>query len=58
MFVRFPECEKLSSNILQLDELTFYYREDKPIFEKVDCNANMGSRICIVSGSLSGIIYL
>ena len=46
---RFPECDKLSSSVLQLDELQFYYAKDKIIFNNVDCNANMESRICIVS---------
>lgn len=46
---RFPECEKLSPPILQLDEVTFYYTTEKVIFSNVCLNANMTSRICIVS---------
>ncbi|XP_060605726.1 ATP-binding cassette sub-family F member 3-like [Ruditapes philippinarum] len=52
--IRFPECEKLSSNILQLDELQFYYSKDRIIFDNVDCNANMSSRICIVGENGAG----
>ena len=32
-----------------MDELQFYYSKDRIIFNNVDCNANMQSRICIVS---------
>ena len=49
LFFRFPECDKLSSSVLQLDEMQFYYSKDKIVFNNVDCNANMESRICIVS---------
>ncbi|WAR15399.1 ABCF3-like protein [Mya arenaria] len=52
--MKFPECEKLTSNILQLDELCFYYSKERPIFENVDCNANMSSRICIVGDNGAG----
>ncbi|PVD35594.1 hypothetical protein C0Q70_02557 [Pomacea canaliculata] len=45
--LRFPECEKLSPPILQLDEVTFYYTTEKVIFSNVCLNANMTSRICI-----------
>ena len=49
MNFRFPECDKLSPPILQLDDVTFYYNKDKILFDKVCVNANMDSRICIVS---------
>ena len=55
-FFRFHECEKLTSNVLQLDEVQFYYKKDSIIFDKVDCNANMQSRICIVSTGLDYIV--
>ena len=41
--------EKLASQVLQLDEVTYYYCKDLPIFNDVCISANMESRICIVS---------
>ncbi|XP_025083351.1 LOW QUALITY PROTEIN: ATP-binding cassette sub-family F member 3-like [Pomacea canaliculata] len=52
--LRFPECEKLSPPILQLDEVTFYYTTEKVIFSNVCLNANMTSRICIVGENGAG----
>ena len=49
--LKFPEAEKLSPPILQLDELTFHYVPGKPVFTNVNVNANMESRVCIVSSS-------
>jgi ATP-binding cassette subfamily F protein 3 len=51
---RFPEVEKLSSPILQLDEVYFYYSKDSPIFDNVCISANMESRICIVGENGAG----
>jgi len=51
---RFPEVEKLSSPILQLDEVFFYYMKDTPIFDNVCISANMESRICIVGENGAG----
>ena len=48
---RFPEVDKLTSQVLQLDEVTFYYDKDAPIFNNICISANMESRICIVSRS-------
>ena len=47
--LKFPECDKLSPPILQLDEVTFYYNKDQVIFKNTDVCAAMDSRICIVS---------
>ncbi|KAK3705518.1 hypothetical protein RRG08_041392 [Elysia crispata] len=52
--LRFPECEKLSPPILQLDDLVFYYSKEKILFNKVCVNANMDSRICIVGDNGAG----
>lgn len=46
---RFPEVEKLSPPVLQLDEVHFYYSKEMPIFDKIDISANSESRICVVS---------
>jgi len=48
---RFPEVDKLPSQVLQLDEVSFYYSKESPVFQNVCLSANMDSRICIVSGS-------
>ena len=40
-----------------MDELQFYYSKDRIIFNNVDCNANMQSRICIVSNDNLQFIY-
>jgi len=52
--LKFPECDKLSPPILQLDDVTFYYNKDKILFDKVCVNANMDSRICIVGDNGAG----
>ncbi|KAK2148716.1 hypothetical protein LSH36_486g02016 [Paralvinella palmiformis] len=52
--IRFPEVEKLSPPILQLDEMSFHYNKDRPIFSDVSLNANMESRICIVGENGAG----
>ena len=49
--LRFPETEKLSPPILQLDEVDFHYVPNNPIFRKMCISAAMDSRICIVSTS-------
>ncbi|CAC5384207.1 ABCF3 [Mytilus coruscus] len=51
---RFPECERLSPPILQLDEVGFYYSKDQVIFNSICVNADMESRICIVGENGAG----
>ncbi|XP_070207876.1 ATP-binding cassette sub-family F member 3-like isoform X2 [Littorina saxatilis] len=52
--LKFPETEKLSPPILQLDDVNFYYSKDKILFTNVSLNANMDSRICIVGENGAG----
>ncbi|CAL8078480.1 unnamed protein product [Calicophoron daubneyi] len=52
--IRLPECEKLSSPVLQLDEVCFHYVKDKPILNKVDLSVSSDSRICIVGENGAG----
>lgn len=52
--LKFPECDKLSPPILQLDDVVFYYSKEKILFNKVCVNANMDSRICIVGDNGAG----
>ncbi|XP_059472968.1 ATP-binding cassette sub-family F member 3 [Neocloeon triangulifer] len=52
--LKFPDTEKLSPPILQLDEISFWYEKGKPIFEGVNLGATMESRICIVGDNGAG----
>ncbi|CAI9729080.1 ATP-binding cassette sub-family F member 3-like [Octopus vulgaris] len=54
VILKFPECNKLSPPILQLDEVTFYYSEDQVIFHNICVSASMESRICIVGENGAG----
>ncbi|GAB1599407.1 ATP-binding cassette sub-family F member 3-like [Argonauta hians] len=54
VILKFPECNKLSPPILQLDEVMFYYNEDQIIFRNVCVSACMESRICIVGENGAG----
>ncbi|KAI4460514.1 atp-binding transport protein-related [Holotrichia oblita] len=47
--LRFPDTEPLSPPILQLNEVSFWYKSDTVIFSNVNLGANLESRICIVS---------
>lgn len=51
---KFPEVEKLSAPILELDEVTFHYDPSMPIFKKVNLSPSMQSRICIVGENGAG----
>lgn len=48
--LKFPDVEPLNPPVLVLDEVAFMYNKDKVIFNSVNLNANLESRICIVSG--------
>ncbi|CAE1242067.1 ABCF3 [Acanthosepion pharaonis] len=54
VILKFPDCDKLSPPILQLDEIDFYYNKDKIIFKNICVNASMESRICIVGENGAG----
>lgn len=54
MILRFPEPEQLSSPILQLDEVSFAYSQGPLVLKKINLNANLESRICIVGDNGSG----
>ena len=47
--LRFPEVDPLNPPVLTLSEIGFAYNKDKVIFTTVNLNANLESRICIVS---------
>jgi len=52
--LKWPEPEAISPPVLQIDEVTFYYTKDKPIFQNVDLSANMESKIGIVGENGAG----
>ncbi|CAB3378009.1 Hypothetical predicted protein [Cloeon dipterum] len=52
--LKFPDTEKLSPPILQLDELSFTYENGHTVFEGVNLGATMESRICIVGDNGAG----
>ncbi|XP_074654025.1 ATP-binding cassette sub-family F member 3-like [Tubulanus polymorphus] len=54
VILRFPETDKLSPPVLQLDEASFYYSQDKVIFKDVCISACSESRICIVGENGAG----
>lgn len=47
--LKFPVVEPLSPPILQLSEVGFAYNSARTIFNIVNLNATLESRICIVS---------
>jgi len=53
--LNFPPCERINPPVLQLDDIGFRYSADQPqIFKKVQLNADMDSRICIVGENGAG----
>lgn len=52
--LKFPETDRLSPPILQLNEVSFKYNDDKVIFKYVNLGATMDSRICIVGDNGAG----
>ncbi|KAM9699179.1 LOW QUALITY PROTEIN: ATP-binding cassette sub-family F member 3 [Menidia menidia] len=53
--LRFPDSfEKLSPPILQLDEVSFHYSADRPLFCGLNLSADLESRICIVGENGAG----
>jgi len=52
--LKWPEPEAISPPVLQIDEVSFYYSKDKPIFLDVDLSANMDSKIGIVGENGAG----
>lgn len=47
--IKFPEVDPLNPPVLTLNEIAFKYNKDKVIFNCVNLNASLESRICIVS---------
>jgi ATP-binding cassette subfamily F protein 3 len=51
---RFPEPEKISPPILQLDEVSFGYTSDKPILQGVNVDVGLDSRMAIIGPNGAG----
>lgn len=47
--LKFPDVDPLNPPVLTMSEVAFKYSADKVIFNCVNLNANLESRICIVS---------
>jgi ATP-binding cassette subfamily F protein 3 len=53
-WIRFPETEKISPPLLQLNEVTFGYSSDSIILKKVSFDVGLDSRIAIVGANGAG----
>jgi len=52
---KFPEADNnLAPPILRLEEVTFHYSAECPMFNKIDISADMESRICLVGENGAG----
>lgn len=47
--LKFPDVDPLNPPVLTMTDVAFQYNEDKVIFNCVNLNANLESRICIVN---------
>jgi ATP-binding cassette subfamily F protein 3 len=50
----FPEPEKISPPLLQLDEVTFGYSPDKLILKNVNIDVGLDSRLCVIGPNGAG----
>ncbi|KAL1406372.1 hypothetical protein Q8F55_008071 [Vanrija albida] len=51
---RFPEPEKISPPLLQLDEVTFGYVPEKTILKGININVDLGSRMAVIGPNGAG----
>ena len=51
---RFPETEKISPPILQLNEVTFGYAPEKLLLKGINIDVGLDSRIAIVGANGAG----
>ncbi len=51
---RFPDPEKISPPLLQLNEVTFGYTKDKPILKSVNIDVGLDSRIAVIGPNGAG----
>ena len=55
---RFPEVEKISPPLLQLDGVDFSYIPEKPILKNVYIDVGLDSRIAVVGANGAGTLVL
>lgn len=51
---RFPEMEKISPPLLQMNEVTFGYNSDRSILKNINFDIGFDSRIAIVGANGAG----
>ena len=51
---RFPETEKISPPVLQLDEVSFGYSPEKLLLKGINIDVGLDSRIAIVGANGAG----
>lgn len=51
---RFPETEKISPPLLQLNDVTFGYTPDKILLKKVNIDIGLDSRMAVVGANGAG----
>lgn len=51
---KFPDCEKLSPPIIQLQDVSFGYEENSPLLKDVNLDVQMDSRIALVGANGCG----
>ncbi|KAI0735884.1 P-loop containing nucleoside triphosphate hydrolase protein [Earliella scabrosa] len=51
---RFPECEKISPPVLQLNEVTFGYTPDKILLKGINIDVGLDSRIAVIGPNGAG----
>lgn len=54
--LKFPDVDALNPPVLTMTDVAFQYNSDKVIFNCVNLNADLESRICIVSSSCHFLI--
>lgn len=51
---RFPETEKISPPVLQLNEVSFGYTSERPLLKGINFDVGLDSRIAIVGANGAG----
>jgi ATPase subunit of ABC transporter with duplicated ATPase domains len=54
---RFPETEKISPPLLQLNDVTFGYSQDKVLLKKVNIDIGLDSRMAVVGANGAGAYF-
>ncbi len=54
---RFPETDKISPPLLQLNDVTFGYTPNKILLKKVNIDIGLDSRMAVVGANGAGAYY-